>query len=63
MDLAERKADFGAWLRRGWNAVMDAAEAMERSPMEDVFDRLDRLERDMAAIKKNRKAAGIDESM
>lgn len=60
MVLAERTADFGAWLRRSWNTAMEAAEAMERSPMEDVFGRLDRLERDMAALKKNRKAAGID---
>jgi hypothetical protein len=54
MDQLEHKADFETWLRRTWSAVMRAAEAMERSPIEDVFDRLDRLEREMAALK-NRK--------
>jgi hypothetical protein len=62
MDQAEHKADFGTSLRRTWSAVMRAAEAMERGPIEDVFDRLDRLEREMAALK-NRKAAGIDDPM
>jgi hypothetical protein len=62
MDQAERKTDFGTWLRQIWNAVMLAAEAMDRSPMDDVFDRLDQLEREMAVLK-NRKAAGIDDPM
>jgi polyhydroxyalkanoate synthesis regulator phasin len=62
VDQAKHKADFGTWLRRTWNAVMRAAGAMDRSPMEDVFDRLDRLEREMAPLK-NRKAAGIDDPM
>ena len=56
MDQAERKEDFGAWLRRTWNATMRFAEAMEQSPMEDVADRLDRLEREIIALK-NPKAA------
>lgn len=49
MDQLEHKADLRARLRRTWNALMRAFEAMDRSPMEDVFDRLDRLERDRRA--------------
>jgi hypothetical protein len=58
MDQAERNAGIGTWLRRIWSAVISAAEAMDRSPIEVVFDRLDRLEHEMAALK-GRKAAGI----
>ena len=49
MDQAEHKTGFGTWLRHAWNAVMCAFEGMDRSPMEDVIDRLDRLERDRRA--------------
>jgi hypothetical protein len=62
MDYAERKADFGAWLRRTWTAAMRVADAMERSPIDDIFDRLDRLEREMAALR-NRKGTAIDGPM
>ena len=58
MDQAERKADFGTRLRRIWNAVMRAAEALDRSSMEYVFDRLGRLGREVAAVN-NRQAAGL----
>jgi hypothetical protein len=59
MDQANGKTDFGGLVRRTWNAVVRAAEAIELTPMEDAFDRLDRLEREMASLKK-REAAGID---
>jgi hypothetical protein len=49
MDQAEHKTGFGKWLRRAWNALMCAFEGMDRSPMEEVIDRLERLERKMAA--------------
>ncbi|HET8545088.1 MAG TPA: hypothetical protein VFL68_11330 [Pseudolabrys sp.] len=49
MDQAKHKAGFGTWLRRTWNALMCAFEGMDRSPMEEVIDRLDRLERDRRA--------------
>jgi len=62
MHLAEQKTDFGAWLRRAWNKIMTVADAIERSPIEDVFYRLDRLERGMTALK-CRKPAGIDDAM
>lgn len=57
MNLVEQKTGFGAWLRRTWNALICIADAMERTPLDDVFDRLDGLERDMATLRK-RKAAG-----
>ena len=57
MDQAERKENFGTWLRRAWNAAIRTAEAMERSPVEELFDRVDRLEWEVAALKKG--AAGI----
>ena len=49
MDQAKHKAGFGTWLRRTWTMVMLALEAMDRSPMEEVIDRLDRLEQDRRA--------------
>jgi polyhydroxyalkanoate synthesis regulator phasin len=58
MDQAERKENFGTWLRRAWNAAIRTAEAMERSPVEELFDRVDRLEWEVAALKKEG-AAGI----
>jgi len=48
MDQAKHKAGFSTWLRRTWTMVMLALEGIDRSPMEDVIDRLDRLERGMA---------------
>lgn len=49
MDRAKHKTGFGPWLRHAWNALMCAFEGMDRSPMEEVVDRLERLERKMAA--------------
>jgi hypothetical protein len=49
MDQAKHKAGFGTWLRHAWNALMCAFEGMDRSPMEEVVDRLERLERDRRA--------------
>jgi hypothetical protein len=40
--------------------MMRAAEVMEVSPMEDLFDRVDGLENEMAALKKRKAAAGAD---
>ena len=54
MDQTERKADFVGWLRRGWAAILRAAEAIEQSRTEDMFNRLDRLEREMASLKKRK---------
>ena len=58
MDQAERKENLGTWLRRAWNAAVRTAEAMERSPVEELFDRIDRLEWEVAALKKE-SAVGI----
>jgi hypothetical protein len=49
MDQAKHKTGFGTWLRRTWTMVMLALEAMDRSPMEEIIDRLDRLEQDRRA--------------
>ena len=59
MDQEERKGQFGTWLRRAWNAAARTAEAMERTPFDGLFDRVDRLEREVAALKKEG-AARID---
>jgi len=48
----ERKGQFGTWLRRAWNAAVRTAEAMERTTFDKLFDRMDRLEREVAALKK-----------
>ena len=57
MDKAERKENFASWLRRAWNAAIRTAEAMERSPVEELFDRIDRLEWEVTALKEG--APGI----
>ena len=51
MDREQRREEC-TWLRRAWNAVVRAAEAMERTPFDELFDRVDRLEREVAALKK-----------
>ena len=58
MDQAERRKDFGTWLRRAWNAVVQTAAAMERTPFDDLFDRVYRLELEVAALKQEGTAAG-----
>src|SRR5262249_32730727 len=42
---------IGARLRRAWDTALRAAEVMSASPMEDLSDRVDRLEREVAAMK------------
>jgi polyhydroxyalkanoate synthesis regulator phasin len=51
MDQVERKGQFGTWLRRAWNAALRTAEEMERTPFDQLFDRVDRLEREVATLK------------
>jgi polyhydroxyalkanoate synthesis regulator phasin len=52
MDQVDRKGRLGTWLRQAWNAAVRIAEAMERTPFEELFDRVDRLEREVAALKR-----------
>ena len=52
MDQAERKHGIGARLRRAWDTALLAAEAISVSPMEDMSFRIDRLERDVAVMKR-----------
>ena len=54
MDQAEHKTGFGTWLRHAWDALMCAFEGMDRSPMEDVSGRIERLEREVVALKNAR---------
>jgi len=53
MDRSERKDGIRARLRQAWNTAVRAAEAMSVSPMEDLNDRIARLEREVAMIRKN----------
>jgi hypothetical protein len=48
---AEHKENFGTWLQRAWNAAVRTAEATALSPLEELSDRIDRWEREMAALK------------
>jgi len=50
VEQMERK-DNRSWLRRAWDAALRTAEAMEISPIEDLHDRIDRLEQEVAAMK------------
>ena len=54
MDRTGRKAAFGNWLVRYWDVVVRTAEAIERSPVEELLDRVNWLEREVAALKKER---------
>jgi polyhydroxyalkanoate synthesis regulator phasin len=51
MDQVEPKDGIGTRLRRAWDTALRAAEMMSASPMGDITDRIDRLERDVAAMK------------
>jgi len=42
------------WLRQVWNAVVRTAEMMEQSPIEELFERISRAEREVEALKKKR---------
>jgi polyhydroxyalkanoate synthesis regulator phasin len=53
MKQTERKDGIGARLRRAWNTALRAAEVMSVSPMEDLNARVDRLERELATMKKD----------
>ncbi len=51
---------IGATLRRAWDTTLRVAEAMDASPMEDIADRVDRLEQEMAAMKEKPHDANTD---
>ena len=51
MDQEDRRGQIGSWLRRAWNAAVRTAEAMEQSPFDQLFDRVERLEREVASLK------------
>ena len=53
MGQAERKDGIGTRLRRAWNTALLAAEAISVSPTEDLHDRVDRLERELATMKRD----------
>jgi len=63
MDQAERRKDFGTWVRRAWNAALQTADAMGRSPIEELFGRIDVLEREVAALKKEGAAGSASRNM
>lgn len=48
----QRKRSFGAKLRRAWYTALRAAEAMSVSPIEDMNARIERMERELATMKK-----------
>jgi polyhydroxyalkanoate synthesis regulator phasin len=52
MNREDRKEQFRTWLHRAWNAAVRTAEAMEQTPVNQLFDRVDQLEREVAALKK-----------
>ena len=57
MGQAQRKGGR-ARLRRAWNIALRAAEVMSVSPMEDLSDRIDRLEREVTAMRE--KSHGVN---
>ena len=55
----EKRNSFGTWLRRTWTATLGIVEAMEtaRTPVEEALYRIDRLEREVAALKTDDRAS------
>ena len=51
----------GRW-QRMLRSILRFAEAIEISPMEELFDRALRLEQDVTALKKNHQRTGGDET-
>lgn len=57
MDKLKRKDRIRARLRRVWDIALRAAEVVGVSPMEDLGDRIDRLEREVAAMREEAQIA------
>jgi polyhydroxyalkanoate synthesis regulator phasin len=51
-DAKGRKEAGGGRLRGLWRAMVRIAEVMDRSPFDEAFERLDRLEREVATLKR-----------
>jgi len=51
MSHEERKVGIRGRLRKAWNTTLQTAEAISVSPMEDINDRVERLEREVATMK------------
>jgi hypothetical protein len=51
VDRSSRKDRFIACLRGAWDAGLQAMSALERSPVEDLLARVERLESEMAATR------------
>lgn len=60
MKSADRTRSIGAKLRQAWNTALIAAETMSISPVEDLDDRVGRLERDVAMIKQQMPSVPLD---
>jgi len=58
MNQLESKDGIRAKLRRAWDAALRAADVMSVSPMEDISNRVDRLEREVTAMREKSKGAG-----
>jgi polyhydroxyalkanoate synthesis regulator phasin len=57
MDELKRKDRIRARLRRAWDIALRAAEVVSVSPMEDLGNRIDRLEREVAAMREEARTA------
>jgi polyhydroxyalkanoate synthesis regulator phasin len=57
MDQLEPQDGIRAKLRRAWDAALCAADAMSISPMEDLSNRIDRLEREITEMREKSKGA------
>ena len=56
MDQMEITNNIGSRIRRIWSAVYRLAEAMSRSGVDDLYDRIEYLESEVVALK-NKNAA------
>ena len=56
MDQMERRKEIVVRLRRAWNNALRTAELISVSPLEDLSDRVLRLEREIAEMKRRRES-------
>jgi len=54
--MDQRRKEIAVRLRRAWNNALRTAELISVSPLEDLSDRVVRLEREIAEMKRRRES-------
>jgi hypothetical protein len=54
--------DGGGWWRRTWHRILLWLKALERGPMEEMFDSIVRLEREVGRLRSERQKRENEQS-